>query len=189
MSISKEHWTIAPGVNSLWRSPQTNGKLRLLCLSCPTCSCGAACSQKEVNWMLIYTNNIHKGRRYGCSGALQRRNPCVKPASDLTIYGNMYLLEQKQIVSGSLPRSFLVYSEDLSKIRFDNPIQGLRLWLVIKVRYHYDCYVSLLFKYNRRFATLIWTHWIHRLQRWWQNWTSFSPFCIVLLLQAMLLQW
>ena len=189
MSISKEHRTIAPGVNSLWRSPQTNGKLRLLCLSCPTCSCGAACSQKEVNWMLIYTNNIHKGRRYGCSGALQRRNPCVKPASDLTIYGNMCLLEQKQIVSRSLPRSFLVYSEDLSKIRFDNPIQGLRLWLAIEVRYHYDCYVSLLFEYNHRFATLIRTHWIHRLQRWWQNWTSLSLFCIVLLLQAMLLQW
>ena len=126
---------------------------------------------------------------YGCSGALQRRNPCVKPASGLTIYGNMCLPEQKQIVSGSLPRSFLVYSEDLSKIRFDNPIQGLRLWLAIEVRYHYDCYVSLLFEYNHRFATLIRTHWIHRLQRWWQNWTSLSLFCIVLLLQAMLLQW
>ena len=115
-STLKEYWTIAPGMSSLWRSPQTNGKLSLLCLSRPTCSWGAACSWKEVNWWLIYTKNIHEDRRYGCSGALQRRNSCVKPASGLTIYGNMCLPEEKQIVSWSLPRSLLINSEDVSKI-------------------------------------------------------------------------
>jgi len=144
-------------------------KLSLLCLSRPTSSCGAACSWKEVNWILKYTKKFSNDRRYGCSGVLQRRNPCVKQASGLMIYGNMYLPEQKQIVSESLPRS-LQLIQGISanfEVKFDNPIQGLQLWLVIEVRYHYDCYVSLLFEHNRRFATLIWTPWIHRSKRWW----------------------
>ena len=75
------------------------------------------------------------------------------------------------------------------EVKFDNAIQGLQLWLVIEVRYHHDCYVGLLFEHNCRFTTLIRTPWIHRLQRWWQNWTSYSLFCIVPLLQVMLLEW
>ena len=49
------------------------------------------------------------------------------------------------------------------EVKFDNPIQGLQLWLVIEVRYHYDCYLP--FEHNRRFATLIRTYWIQRSQR------------------------
>jgi len=73
------------------------------------------------------------------------------------IYGNMYLPEQKQIVSESLPRSLqLIQGTSANfEVKFDDPIQGLQLWLVIEVCYHYDCYVSLLFEHNCRFATLI----------------------------------
>jgi len=40
-------------------------------------------------------------------------------------------------------------------------MQGLQLWLVIKVRYHYRCYVDFLSKYNCRAAALILKLWIH----------------------------
>jgi len=41
------------------------------------------------------------------------------------------------------------------EVKFDNPIQGLQLWLVAEARYHYRCYVDFVFKYNVRVATLI----------------------------------
>ena len=75
------------------------------------------------------------------------------------------------------------------KVEFDNPIQGLQLWLVIEVRYQYYCYVVSSSKYNCRVTSLIWTRWIHRSRKWSWNWTSYSLFYIVLLLQAMLLEW
>jgi len=99
-----------------WAAFDAHPKRMVSWAYCAWAALHAACSWKEVNWWLIYTKNIHEDRRYGCSGALQRRNSCVKPASGLTIYGNMCLPEEKQIVSWSLPRSLLINSEDVSKI-------------------------------------------------------------------------
>ena len=41
------------------------------------------------------------------------------------------------------------------EVKFDDPIQGLQLWLAIKVRYHHRCYAYFHFKYNGRFVMLI----------------------------------
>jgi len=110
----KENWTIS-GINSIWHSPKTSGKLSLLCLSSPTCSCGAACSWKEVNWILRYTKNIPNYGKNSFTSPVQRRDPCLISSS--TTYGNTCLLEQEKIVREFLPRSLLIYSEDLSKFQ------------------------------------------------------------------------
>ena len=42
------------------------------------------------------------------------------------------------------------------KVEFDNLIQGLQLWLVIEVRYHYCCHADSLYKYDGRITALTW---------------------------------
>ena len=183
----KKNWTTAEEINRIWSSPKMDGKLNLLCLNSPTCSCGVACLWKEVNWILRYTKNIPDSWKKFLS-LLQRRNSYVELISSSTTYRSTCHLGQEQIVDISLLQSLLIdrNSVDL-EVKFDNLIQGLQLWLVIEVSYHYHCYVDFLFKYNVRVATLIWTHLIHRSRSLWSNWTICSLFCIVLVLQTMLL--
>ena len=113
----KETWTTASGVNSIWSSPETGGKLNLLYLSSFTCSCGLACLWKEVNWILNYTKSIFNYGKNSLASLVQRRDRCLRLISSSTTYGNICLLEQEQIMREYLPWSLLVYPEDFSKFQ------------------------------------------------------------------------
>ena len=165
MLALKETWITASGVNSIWNSPETGGKLSLLCLSSFTCSCGSACLWKEVNWILNYTKNILNYGKNSLASLVQRRDQCLKLISSSTTYRNTCLLGQERTVGLYFDHSWFIH-RTLVNFEVKFPIQGLQLWLVIKVRCHYCCYVHFLFTYNDRVTTLIWTPWIKRLRIW-----------------------
>ena len=178
--------------HNVWSWHKMDGKLSCWCLSSCAYSCGVAFSSKEVSWVLRCTKNILYSRKSQGARLLQGAILCVKLASSSTIYGNIWhpKRRQKGNVSKSLRGNLSWFTQSTSvnlKVEFDNPIQGLQLWVVSEVCHVDYCHVDPLFKSNCRFTALIWTPWMNESNMRWWNWTSSGLFWVVLVAQVMLL--
>ena len=75
------------------------------------------------------------------------------------------------------------------KVEFENPIQGLHIWVVAEVRYPDCCqHVYLRLKSGHRPTIVTWACCVHKSKPQSTTWTASDPFWIVLGVQEVLLR-